>query len=277
MTTTLRPTGPERRTDGGGRSRSYAVCVNSRPVGTVRLTTDVHWGTWAGRIENLAIDEPDRRRGRGTVAALAAEEVLRGWGCAQAVVSVPASAAPALSLAAALGYAQRGRTLVKELSGPVPLPADSRVRPMGDAEYGPWLARERAGYVRDWRERGLTDEQAEARGEAGYAALYQGPATPGAALRVLVHGGADVGTLWVALGGGLPDGVDAYVYAVEVAEEYRGRGHGRTLMLVAEREALAAGARTLGLHVFAGYTPAERLYASLGYRATDVHLHKPLL
>lgn len=64
---------------------------------------------------------------------------------------------------------------------------------------------------------------------------------------------------------------------MEVEEDRRGEGHGRTLMLVAEREAAAAGARTLGLHVLTANTPATRLYSSLGYRLAEHHFHKPLL
>lgn len=63
---------------------------------------------------------------------------------------------------------------------------------------------------------------------------------------------------------------------MEVAEEYRGRGHGRALMQQAEHITLAAGARSLGLHVFAANTPALRLYESLGYRATQYNLAKNL-
>ncbi|MGW5697880.1 hypothetical protein ACWEWX_45820, partial [Streptomyces asiaticus] len=58
MTTTLRPTAPERHTDGGGRARAYEVCVNGRPVGTVRLATDARLGPAAGRIERLGLDPP---------------------------------------------------------------------------------------------------------------------------------------------------------------------------------------------------------------------------
>ena len=120
MTTTLRPTGPEQRTDDGGRARSYEVCVNGRPVGALDLATDDRLGPEVGRIERLDIDEPDRHRGRGTVAALAAEEVLRGWGCTQVAVSIPAQATTGLGLAGALGYAERGRNMVKELSETAP-------------------------------------------------------------------------------------------------------------------------------------------------------------
>ncbi len=115
MTTTLRPTEPLQRDDADGtRSRRYKVCVNSRPVGGIRLATRPAFGHAVARIEDLRIDEPDRRRGRGTVAALAAEEVVRGWGCRRIEVSVPAEAEAGLRLATALGYLPGSRHLAKE-------------------------------------------------------------------------------------------------------------------------------------------------------------------
>ncbi|AQW49019.1 GNAT family N-acetyltransferase [Streptomyces violaceusniger] len=281
MTTTLRPIAPEQHTDGGGRARSYEVCVNSRPVGSVQLTTDARLGPVAGCIERLHIDEGERHRGRGTVAALAAEEVLRGWGCTQLVVGVPAPATTALGLAAALGYRERGRNMFKRLTEPPELPGDSAIRPITEAEYPAWRAHKRAGYIADLLERGVTRQQAETKADTDYATLLpQGPDTPGALLRILAHGGTDVGTLWVTLREGEPDAAEsgeAYVYAVEVTEEHRGHGHGRTLMLAAERASLAHGARGLGLYVFGGNTPALRLYESLGYEPTEYQLYKPLL
>ncbi len=48
-------------------------------------------------------------------------------------------------------------------------------------------------------------------------------------------------------------------------------------MLLAERQALAAGRQVIGLNVFAGNTPAERLYASLGYEPVVYAMYKVLL
>ncbi|MGW0016640.1 GNAT family N-acetyltransferase, partial [Streptomyces tendae] len=81
MTTTLRPTEPLQRAADGTRSRHFQVCVNSRPVGVLHLGTSSSLGDSVAVIHELRVDEPDRRRGRGTVAALAAEEVARAWGC----------------------------------------------------------------------------------------------------------------------------------------------------------------------------------------------------
>jgi ribosomal protein S18 acetylase RimI-like enzyme len=89
---------------------------------------------------------------------------------------------------------------------------------------------------------------------------------------VLQHDGDRVGILWLALREDR-----AYVFDVEADAAHRGQGHGRTLMLLAETQALAAGRRLVGLNVFVGNTPAERLYESLGYETTRYNYYKPLL
>lgn len=278
MTTTLRPTGPDQYDADGIRSRSYDICVNSRPVGLLRLTVDPKYGPVAGRVTQLVVDERERRRGRGAVAALAAEEVLRDWGCRGVEITVPADAEAALGLVAGLGYRERSRSMLKELGEEPRLPRGSSVRPMNDAEFAAWRESGLPRLVETMTERGLPADEAGRRAAASFRELLPGGAsTPGVALRVLAHEGADAGRLWLALERTPRPDSDAYVYEVEVDEDQRGHGHGRTLMLVAEREALAAGARTLGLHVLVANTPAIRLYSSLGYRVTEHHFRKQLL
>ncbi|MET9512357.1 GNAT family N-acetyltransferase [Streptomyces flavidovirens] len=279
MTTTLRPTAPLQQGVDGARSRTYDVCVNSRPVGAVELSTDPRHGPGVGRIDGLRIDEADRRRGRATVAALAAEEVLRGWGCRRVEISVPAGAAAARRMAAALGYTERGRNMTKPLPARPPvLPEGVVGRPMSQAEFETWLDRAKAGFVRSLTARGYSEEAARAKAEADHgAALAGGIDTPGTYLGALVRDGAVVGTLWLALCHPHPGESGAYVFDVEVAEEYRGQGLGRALLLLAEREALAAGTARISLNVYADNTPALRLYASLGYEPVSYHLYKQLL
>ncbi|MGW1883696.1 GNAT family N-acetyltransferase [Streptomyces sp. NPDC001970] len=283
MTTTLRPSGPLQRSEGGARSRTYDVCVNSRPVGTIELATHPGLGASAGVVRSLRIDEPDRRRGRGTVAALAAEEVLRGWGCTQILTSVPAENAAALRLTTALGYTERGRNMLKELpDGPPPrLPDGVEGRPMTEGEFQDWLATAVDSYTREWATRGVPHDEARAKSEADHRDLLpDGLATRGAWIDVLVADadGTVVGHVWLAEREVRPGERGAYVYDVEVGEPYRGRGYGRALMLLAERVARAeAGASLLGLHVFAGNAPALGLYESLGYRTSQIHYYKQML
>ncbi|MFC4495054.1 GNAT family N-acetyltransferase [Streptomyces ovatisporus] len=278
MTTTLRPTGPERYDADGVRSRCYDICVNSRPVGSLELTADSRKGPATGRVARLAVDEEERRRGRGAVAVLAAEEVLRRWGCDRVETSIPAGAEAALKLAGSLGYRERGRSMVKELGARPQLPPGSTARPMTDAEFPAWRERGQRKLQPLLAERGVPADEVERRAADSFDALLpQGAGTPGAALRVLVHGGEDVGVVWVELERSPREDADSYVYEVEVDEALRGRGHGRTLMLVAEREAIDAGAGVLGLHVFAYNSTALSLYSSLGYRVVEHHFFKPLL
>jgi GNAT superfamily N-acetyltransferase len=302
MTTTLRPTEPERTGPGGVRSRRFTVCVNGRPVGEIAVATSTRFAE-NGVVSSVRIDEPDRRRGRATVAVLAAEEVLRGWGCRRAEAVVPQDtpgSAAAHRLATALGYVDRNRTMRKVLSGGSgdsgafgesggpggALPEGLRLRRLEDAEFPAWRDRSRRGYADIWAALGIPRERADAVSDTDLTAMLpDGAATAGGTrLRVLEHEGRPVGTLWLGLlpddpgdgagGGSVPEG---YVYEVEVDERFRGRGFGRALMLAAEDEARAAGWRALGLNVYAANGPAVRLYTSLGYRTLSTTVHKPLL
>ncbi|AWW40546.1 acetyltransferase [Streptomyces sp. AS58] len=273
MTTTLRPTEPLQRGAAGALSRHYHVCVNSRPVGRIHLATHPLFGPRVARIRDLYIEEADRGRGRGTVAALAAEEVARGWGCGRIEITVPAGTA-ALRLVTALGYVERNRGMEKPLGRTAPeLPAGTRGRPMTATEYGPWLEYAKGEYARSWIGRGVPEDEARAKSERDHADLLpHGPETENVLISVLEHDDVRVGTLWLAL---TED--QAYVYDVEADERFRGRGHGRALMLLAERQAIGAGKKALRLNVFAGNTPAERLYESLGYVPVSHSLYKGLL
>ncbi|MFG2957077.1 GNAT family N-acetyltransferase [Streptomyces sp. NPDC048291] len=274
MTTTLRPTEPLQRSTDGELSRHFQVCVNSRPVGTLHLSASPNAGAPVARITDLRIEEPDRRRGRGTVAALAAEEVARGWGCRQIEVQVPATAEAALRLVGALGYVLRNRGMEKRLGDTPPaLPAGSRGRGFTEAEYEPWLADASEKYARMWHERGLSEADARERSRRDHARLLpRGLTTEGVRISVLEHEGTRVGILWLALRAD-----DAWVYRVETDADHRGKGHGRTLMLLAEAQTIGAGRHVLALNVFAGNTPAERLYESLGYVTVAHALYKDLV
>ncbi|MEU5901807.1 MULTISPECIES: GNAT family N-acetyltransferase [Streptomyces] len=274
MTTTLRPTGPLQQGADGAKARTYDVCVNSRPVGSIGLATHEVFGPRVCRLHDLRIAEPDRGRGRGTVAALAAEEVARGWGCTRIETTVPADAAAALRLLTALGYVERSRRLTKPLTDPAPaLPIGTEGRPMTEAEAGPWLVRAKELYASTWTDRGLSEDEARAKAENDHArALPRGLATPDTWLSVLIHDGVQVGTLWLSVLDG-----DAFVYDVAVHAEYRGHGHGRSLMHLAEAQGRAAGRDRIGLNVLADNAPALNLYASLGYEPASYYFCKPLL
>ncbi|MER7752355.1 GNAT family N-acetyltransferase [Kitasatospora sp. NPDC097643] len=280
MTTTLRPEGPETPTTAGGRTRRWQICANGRPVGALRTTAVPHGSQLFGEIAELEIRE-SRGRGRGTFGALAAEEVLRGWGCTRVDVNIPEPAGIARALAVTLGYTERMRNLAKRLTTAPALPTGVTARRIEPAELPAWLDRAAQDYVGSLTDSGLSPEQAHAKSHLDHSNLLpQGADSPGVALRHLCAPGEPepLGSLWVDLHlRDLPDGEPlAWVMVVEVSPAHRGRGHGRTLMLLAERECLAAGVRNLGLNVFTRNDVAIRLYASLGYRVTNRVYGKPL-
>lgn len=285
MTTTLRPASPESPAPGGGRTRRWQICANGRPVGALRTTATPRGDQCWGEISELEVWEGSGR-GRATVGALAAEEVLRGWGCSRIDADIPETATAAARLAEALGYRERMRNMAKHLGTghPAPaLPTGVTARPIDAEAYPAWLDEAKAGYLHDLRASGLSEEQARAKSDADHVHLLpQGAATPGVVLRRLYGAdgadGAVLGSLWLALRQrDLPDGRPlAWVMTVEVAPDRRGRGHGRALMLLAERECLAAGVHDLGLNVFSSNEVAIGLYTSLGYRVTNRVLGKPL-
>ncbi|WP_326696548.1 GNAT family N-acetyltransferase [Streptomyces sp. NBC_01754] len=279
MTTTLRPTGPTQQDADGTRARTYDVCDNGRPVGTVEISTDPRFGPTAAVLRSLRIDEAHRRRGRATIAALAAEEVLRGWGCAQIRLEVAADNAAARGLAAALGYTARSRNMVKDLREPAPAPPGGLTgRPMTEGEFTVWRGTAVEEYARSWTEVGVPEDQARRMSEDTHAVLLpQGNATEGVWLHVLADGTEAVGHVWVARRQETPqDGPVGYVYDIEVREGRRGHGYGRALMHLADDLTAAAGLDRLGLHVFESNTPALRLYESLGFVTTRYNLAKPL-
>jgi GNAT superfamily N-acetyltransferase len=271
MTTTLRPLEDEQSLPGGSRSRRFAVCVNGRPVGGVRVEARPGPGYLLGCIDELVIEPEDRLRGRGTVAVLAAEEVLRAWGCARVDAVIPAGPgeSAASQLAAVLGYRTVSRNMAKRLpTQPPELPPGCTARPLDADTFPAWREDSVVGYLGSLRGGGYSEADARAKAESDmHRLLPEGPDTPGAVLRRLEAEGETVGTLWVGLDHTDPrDGRRlAWVWDVEVAEPYRGRGYGRALMLLAERECLAAGVPDLGLNVFAANAPANALYRSLGY------------
>ncbi|MFG2626027.1 GNAT family N-acetyltransferase [Streptomyces sp. NPDC048473] len=278
MTTTLRPTGPIQQGADGAKSRAYDVCDNGRPVGAVEIGTDPGFGTSAGVLRSLSVHEPSRRRGRGTIAVLAAEEVLRGWGCNQVRLTAPAGNEGAQRLAAALGYTERSRNMLKDLDRTAPAPPDGAIaRRMNAEEFARWQRTSVDTYAQSWTDQGVPAEQAVQKSRSDHARnLPNGIDTAGMYFHVLVHEGAVVGHVWVSVREDDSGEITGFVFDVEVGEEHRGRGYGRALMRQAEHITLDAGAHRLGLHVFAANTTALRLYESLGYRTTRYNLAKTL-
>ena len=88
--------------------------------------------------------------------------------------------------------------------------------------------------------------------------------------------GTPVGVLWIGLNHprGTPD--CAFLYDVEVEQEYRGAGYGRALLTAGEDAVRARGVSAMELNVFSGNRRAIRLYETAGYTVVTQQMRKNL-
>jgi ribosomal protein S18 acetylase RimI-like enzyme len=104
-------------------------------------------------------------------------------------------------------------------------------------------------------------------------ALFQGVDTPGHRLYIVHQEGSNekVGVLWVIVN---DIKKEAWLSDIEIAEEYRGKGFGRDVLLVMEAQLSKEGFHKIGLHVFGDNPTALNLYQSLGYQAISIQMRK---
>ena len=105
--------------------------------------------------------------------------------------------------------------------------------------------------------------------------LPEGVDTPGMLLLVGQNARDGViGTVWVELQRRQTS--SAWIFAIEIVPDQRGRGYGRVLLEAAEREVEHRGVRSIALNVFGGNAVARQLYESSGYEVTSVFMRKRL-
>jgi ribosomal protein S18 acetylase RimI-like enzyme len=153
-----------------------------------------------------------------------------------------------------------------------------RLRPLLDDELPAFIDHGRAAYARDMvAQAGLTPEQAEQKAQNDWARLLPNGAVGSGHHLFAVEdeeSGERVGDLWIAERSSDFEGTAAFVYSIEIAEAFRGRGYGKQAMLLAEDEVRARGISHIALNVFGGNEVARSLYRSLGYTETAVFMRK---
>jgi ribosomal protein S18 acetylase RimI-like enzyme len=148
------------------------------------------------------------------------------------------------------------------------------IRPLREDEYDAFVGRGLAFYVNDMVAAGVDRDAAQAKADRDLPQILpQGLATPDHSMYAIEDEGRFAGYLWLCdrdseLGHSL------FVYAIEIDEEFRGRGLGRAAMVFAEEEAKRLGIAKVALNVFGGNEVARRLYRSLGYQETAIHMEK---
>ena len=150
------------------------------------------------------------------------------------------------------------------------------LRPLRDEDWEAFLATTKAGYTSDMIASGIAPELAHAKADKDFETLLpQRFATPGHFLVAVEDDGSVAGWLWLADRGG-DNGRTMFVFAIELFPEFRGRGIGRAAMTLAEEETRKHGIPSLSLNVFGSNDVARRLYTSLGYHETAIHMEKRL-
>ncbi|MFG3528143.1 GNAT family N-acetyltransferase [Streptomyces sp. NPDC047917] len=180
-----------------------------------------------------------------------------------------------MPLFSGLGYAELSHTMHKPLEGLPEIAPGSSARPMDEDEFLDWSRQFRTDYVRALRQSGMSAGPAEKHAELWVDELSStGIGSPRYSFRVLVHDDVTVGYLWGGRDGSLSS--QWFVYDIRIRPDHRGAGHGRTLMHVAEIEALSSGCSAVALSVFAGNQTAFHLYTSLGYTVGNSRMLKDL-
>ena len=83
-----------------------------------------------------------------------------------------------------------------------------------------------------------------------------------------------VGYLWAGCND--PKRKEAFLFALEVFEEYRRKGYGKKALAILEVEIKRRGFTSIRLHVFEQSTAALGLYNSQGYRQVSRIMKKDL-
>ncbi|WP_412541994.1 GNAT family N-acetyltransferase [Longispora sp. K20-0274] len=214
------------------------------------------------RIDDIWIDPEHRGAGHGRAAREWAESWAREQGADRVFVQVME---PTRLFD---DYPLRAQTMAKALGAAPELPAGVLGRPMTAAEYPAWLENDIIGYMADIVDSGsMAPEAARRKADEDFASLLpEGLDTPDNTLWTIEAGGAGVAFIWLKHH---TSDAQSFVYSVSVSPDHRGKGHGRSAMLLGERATLEAGDEALLLNVFGHNRVAINLYDSLGYVVLD--------
>ena len=148
--------------------------------------------------------------------------------------------------------------------------------PLDRAQLAGWLLSSTADYVDDLEAGGLSRAAAENKAhESNRREFPGGVPAAGQHVYAVTVTGEQVGVIWLSAGPA-DDPTNWWILDIVVFEQFRGRGHGRLAMMLAETEAARHGAAKLTLNVFARNATARALYASLAYTPTKIVMEKLL-
>lgn len=153
------------------------------------------------------------------------------------------------------------------------------LHPMPSDQLAKWIVSTQHDYAESLEAAGETPEQAAAHAQRSSDENFPGgiPLPHHHVFDVVddAAGGTVVGYLWI--GPSTNDSLETWwIWDIQIAEEHRGKGLGRTTMTLAEEAVTGFGGSSIGLNVFHYNTAAMNLYASLGYETRSQRMFKAL-
>jgi ribosomal protein S18 acetylase RimI-like enzyme len=141
-------------------------------------------------------------------------------------------------------------------------------------ELAQWLPSKKDEYIAERVKAGEDPDVAQRMSDSQFAELFpDGSPADGQHVMNVIDDEEIVGTLWM----GRPLSRDAnawYIFDIEIAKDFRGRGHGRAAMEAAEEWTRERGGARVALNVFGPNLVARSLYDSLGYEVLATSMFK---
>jgi len=151
-----------------------------------------------------------------------------------------------------------------------------RLEKMNQSDFEVWAPQSRHGYAeRKIQSNGLTKCEAYEIAEEEFARLLPDGLTSKDNYFYTMKDSDSrvVGYLWFCIRGAV-DNRTAFLCDIDVNENCRGHGIGKSAMLQFEQEVKKLGLKEIGLHVFACNEKAIGLYQSLGFKTTKLVMSK---
>jgi ribosomal protein S18 acetylase RimI-like enzyme len=143
-------------------------------------------------------------------------------------------------------------------------------------ELAAWLPSKQDEYIAERVKAGESADVAHQMSDSQFAELFpDGRPADGQHVMNVIDDEEIVGTLWL----GRPLSGDAatwFIFDIEVAKDFRGRGYGRAAMEAAEVWTRERGGTRVALNVFGPNLVARSLYDSLGYEVLATSMFKDI-
>lgn len=151
------------------------------------------------------------------------------------------------------------------------------LRKMSPQEFDTYLSKSIPSYADDKMENeGLSAAEAKKIAEQSFNDLLpDGLLSPDQFLYSVYSGNQQIGILWFAKKESHGKKF-AWIYDIMIESEFRGRGHGKEIMIALESEVKRVGLNSISLHVFGKNSVAQSLYKKVGYAPTNIVMRKNL-